>query len=192
MLTTTLLYTLGFGFFVSLFNVFLIDRFSFDARQVGLTVAGLGLSLFLVEVLLVEPAKQHFGTVRPLRVAFFAAGLTLLLIALVNQLWQLLVLIPLFALFSGLTRPNLTALISRGAAQHDQGQRLGVNASLQALGRATPPLIAGSVAAATTTAVPVVLGGVSFLLAGAVFVRFYRERAALNVEKGKAALARNP
>lgn len=187
---TTLLFTLGFGFFVSLFNVFLIQRFGFGARQVGLTVAGLGLSLFLVEVLLVEPAKQRFGSVRPLRVVLFAAGLTLLLIAFVNQLWHLVVLIPLFALCNGLTRPNLTALISRGAAPGDQGRRLGVNASVQALGQATPPLIAGSVAAATSTTIPIVLAGVSFLLAGVVFVRFYGERTVANAESGNAALAR--
>ena len=171
---TVLLFTLGFAFFTSFFNVFLIQRLGFDQRDIGYFFTALGAGFFLVQTLLVERVRGRFGSVNTLRVVLFGTAATVLLTTLVRTTWQLYALVPLFALFNGLVQPNLVALVSRSAGGGDQGRILGVNSSLQSLGRGVPPAIAGPLAALTSAAVPIIVGGVSVLLAGGVFSFLYR------------------
>ena len=173
---TVLFFTLGFAFFTSFFNVFLIERLGYDQRDIGYFFTALGVGFFLVETLLVERVRGRFGSVRTLRVVLLGTAATVFLTTLVRSTWQLYALVPLFALFNGLVRPNLVALVSRSTGETDQGRVLGVNSSLQALGRGLPPAAAGPLAAASSAVVPIIVGGVSVLLAGGVFSFLYRRK----------------
>ena len=173
---TVLLFTLGFAFFTSFFNVFLIQRLGYDQRDIGYFFTALGAGFFLVQTLLVERVRGRFGSVLTLQVVLFGTAATVLLTTLVRSTWQLYALVPLFALFNGLVQPNLVALVSRSAGGGDQGRILGVNSSLQSLGRGVPPAIAGPLAALSSAAVPIIVGGVSVLLAGGVFSFLYRNK----------------
>ena len=98
---TVLFFTLGFAFFTSFFNVFLIQRLGYDQRDIGYFFTALGAGFFLVQTLLVERVRGRFGSVRTLRVVLFGTAATVLLTTFVRTTWQLYALVPLFALFNG-------------------------------------------------------------------------------------------
>lgn len=174
---TVLLYALGFTFFTSFFNVFLVNRLGYNQRGIGLVFALLGASLFVVDVFLIQRLKERFGSAGVLRVVFFGAGAALLTLAFVTSTWEIVLLLPVFALFEGLVRPNLSGLISTGQAANDQGRLLGISSSLQSFGRTVPPLISGPLAAATSPAVSIMVAGGVLLVAGGVFNVFYTDSA---------------
>jgi DHA1 family tetracycline resistance protein-like MFS transporter len=63
-------------------------------------------------------------------------------------------------------------LVSLSASQRDQGEVLGVEASVQALAQAIPAIISGYVATVGVNA-PVLWGGSAMLVGGLLFLGFY-------------------
>ncbi|WP_349367614.1 MFS transporter [Salinarimonas sp.] len=174
---TGLAFYLGFAFFTTFFNVFLIERLDFGTTDIGLFFTAIGIGFVLVETLLVERVKERYGAERVVLVVLFGVAATILATTLVQTTWQLYALVPFFAVFNGLARPNLTALVSKTTEDRDQGRVLGIYASLRSLGRGVPPILAGPLAAATAPVWAVGTGGVLAGIAGGIYAVLGRRDA---------------
>lgn len=171
---TSFLFTFGFTFFTSFINVFLIQRFAFGEHAIGIFFAYIGIWSILAQGLFVRQLGKRFKPEDIIFWALLGIGLTVLLF-FVPSTWQgLLFVVPLFSCMSGCIHAYLPMLVSKYAPDKDQGELLGVNASVQALGSTIPALLSGSIAALIAPSMPLVAGAVVLVFASFVFHRLVR------------------
>jgi MFS family permease len=101
------------------------------------------------------------------------SALGIVLYFLPHAWWQLLFITPIFAVANGLTQANIAALISKTADRSIQGEVLGINASVQALAQAIPPMLSGYIAASLSPEAPLIVSAIVIATAGFVFSIFY-------------------
>ena len=153
-----LFYVAGYTFYSTFYNVVLEDRVGMDTAGVGVYFAVLGLGFMAVQVFVVDRVERRFGDRRALGGALALTAVAVALSALATAPWMAYALIPLFALGNGLIDPLVSSILSRSADGATQGRVQGVRGSVDALGRAAPPFVAGPLAAAGSPVWPVLLG----------------------------------
>lgn len=164
------LFNTGLSFFITFMGVFLVTRFGFTQGATGTYFAFAGLCIALSQVGLPSILAKHFGERRVLEVALLASGLGVLLVYLVSNQTLLWWATPVFAALIGLAQANATSLVSRSASAGIQGEILGINASVNALSQAIPPVLAGVVAAAFSPETPILIAAVLLMVAGLSFL----------------------
>jgi MFS transporter, DHA1 family, tetracycline resistance protein len=163
----------GFTFFVTFFQILLIQKLHFTASNVGDLFAYVGICIALAQITIVPLALKWFSPAQILRVSIIGNGLALFLQLLPHSARQLLLTTPAIALFNGLTLATASALVSLSASKAIQGEVLGIEASVQALAQVAPAVLAGYVAT-MGVGVPVVVGGAVMIFGGVIFNSFYR------------------
>lgn len=171
---TSFLFTSGFTFFTSFMGVYLISKFSFTQGGIGNYFAIVGICVALTQALITGFVAKRFAPHVILRTAFFGASATIFLIFMARTTWELYLLTIPNAMFIGLIMANITGLISRSAGSSEQGHVLGIGGSVQALGQAIPPIIAGYVAGALTPQTPLLVSSIIILCAALFFSFAYR------------------
>jgi MFS family permease len=111
---------------------------------------------------------------RILRYSVIATSAALALLLLPDEPVALLAVLTLIPVSNGLTFPNYTALISNLSGRDSQGEILGITQSIQALGMAIPPIIAGYIASADV-GLPVLAASCITFIAWALFAAFFRK-----------------
>ena len=163
----------GFTFFTTFFQILLIQKLHFTQANVGDFFAYIGICIALSQVILVPLVVKRVKSHTILRFSLMGMGLALFL-----QLWphnttELLLVAPLIAVFNGLTMANSTALVSISADKTEQGEVLGIEASVQALAQAIPAVISGYIATIGIN-MPVIVGGAVIIFGGIFYNVFYR------------------
>lgn len=163
----------GFTFFTTFFQILLIEKLGFTTKNVGDFFAYIGITIAISQVVLVRLAVKYFKSHQILLVSLFGCAAALFI-----QLWpsnttQLLLVAPLVAIFGGLAMANGSALVSLSASDKEQGEVLGIEASVQALAQAIPAIISGYVAT-MGVGMPVIWGGTTILVGALLFLGFYR------------------
>lgn len=171
--TSEFLFFGGFTFFTTFFQILLIQKLHFTQSNVGDFFAYIGIWIALTQGLITPIIAKRFKNYQVLRYTFFGMGLTLFLMLWPSNTSQLLLVTPLIALFVGLTMANSSALVSLSAGPEMQGEILGIDASVQSLAQAIPAIISGYIATMGIN-MPVIVGGVIVMIAGVIFVAFYR------------------
>lgn len=171
---TAFLFQGGFAFFIGFFNVFLIRRFHFTQGNIGDFFAYIGLWVAFTQAVLTRRIGSIHSEANILKVTLFTTGITVFLLFLPSVWWQLLLVVPLFAMSNGLSQANLVGLVSRSAGPEIQGEILGINASVQALAMTIPPMLSGFIASSVTPEAPIFVGGVVVLSAAVFFSLFYK------------------
>jgi MFS family permease len=137
-------------------------RFHWGPRQVGLAFAVVGIVAAFCQIVLSGWLSERFGEARVL-----AGGIALTAVATVamphSRDWVIVLMLALSALGQSVAWPNVSALISRHAKMHHQGQYQGLNNATGALARLTGPLAAGTVFAALGVDMPFYLSGLLVL-----------------------------
>lgn len=139
----------------------------------GLAFAYVGITMVIVQGVLIGPLVRRYGEVRLIAVGPFFSAVGFLLIAQVGRgipaavAWPMLILgwLPV-ALGVGLTNPSLHALISRYADRERQGSTLGLFQSVGSLARALSPPMGGFLFTYVGASWPYYVGGVLFVLVG--------------------------
>lgn len=144
---TTFLLQGGFSFFTTFFSVYLIRRFHFSQGNIGDFFAYIGLWIAFTQAVLTRKAATKFEEYQILRVTLCSISIGVLLFYFPTVWWWLLFITPIFAISNGLTQSNLLGLLSRSVDGSIQGEILGINASVQAIATAIPPMLSGIVAA---------------------------------------------
>ncbi len=167
------LFQAGFTFFTTFFSVFLINKFNFTQGNIGDFFSYVGLWVAITQAVI---TRRLAGKVREdeiLRISIMISALGIVLYFLPHAWWQLLFITPIFAVANGLTQANIAALISKTAARSIQGEVLGINASVQALAQAIPPMLSGYIAASLSPEAPLIVSAIVIATAGFVFSIFY-------------------
>lgn len=177
----------GFTFFTTFFQILLIEKLGFETKNVGDFFAYIGISIALSQLILVRLAIKRFKSHDIVRVGLFGSSL-----ALFAQLWpsnaaELFVVAPLIAVFNGLVMANITALVSLSASSQEQGEMLGIEASVQALAQAIPAIISGYVATMGVN-MPVIWGGATIFIGALLFLGFYRVPRRVDRQEAKHEL----
>ena len=163
----------GFTFFTTFFQILLIQKLGFKTNNVGDFFAYVGICIAISQALIVPFTAKRFLTHNIVRVAMFGLSGALLLQLLPTNTTQLLLVAPFIALFNGQFIANSGALVSLTAGPKQQGEVLGIEASVQALAQAIPAIIGGYVATMGVS-VPVVVGSATILVGAVIFAVFYR------------------
>jgi DHA1 family tetracycline resistance protein-like MFS transporter len=171
--TAEFLFWAGFTFFTTFFQILLIQKLGFKVSNVGDFFAYIGIWIAISQVLVVPLALKYFKPHQILRVSLIGNGLALFAQVLPTNTFQLLFVAPFIAIFNGLTMANASALVSFSADARNQGEVLGIEASVQALAQAIPAIVAGYVATMGVN-MPVIVGGFIILAGGIVYNLFYR------------------
>ncbi len=163
----------GFTFFTTFFQILLIEKLGFKGSNVGDFFAYIGICIALSQAIIVPFAVKRWKSHNIMKVSLIGNGIALFL-----QLWpdktsELLLVAPLIAIFNGLTMANASALVSLSASSEEQGEVLGIEASVQALAQAIPAVISGYVATMGVS-MPIIVGGFTILAGGLIMILFYR------------------
>lgn len=141
--SVVLLLSLGFSFFTQFFSVYLINEFDYTEKNIGLLYGWIGVWLVFTQGVLVRQLSNHFASDQILKITILTLSLSILILLLPDQDWWFYIINPMVAISQGITAPNLTAVVSSQAGRERQGEVLGINQSMQSMGQAIPPVIAG-------------------------------------------------
>ena len=173
MFVVMFLLILGFNFVTQFFQVFLIQKWNFNQSQIGDMFAYAGIWIAISQVVFTTPLSKKFKpqAVLPYFVLLSAAAMVALVFpeSAMAMFW----IVPFVIIGQGVTQPNAIALVSNLSDKDSQGEILGINQSIQSLGMAIPPAVAGAVVLFNRNT-PILFGAGLTFLAGIVFILFYR------------------
>lgn len=178
----------GFTFFTTFFQILLIEKLGFKVNNVGDFFAYIGIWIALSQVIVTPFLAKRFKNHQVLRVALLGMAIALVLQLIPNNTAQLLILSPLIALFNGTVMANISALVSLTASAKNQGEVLGIEASVQALAQAIPAIIAGYVATMGIN-MPIIVGSALIFIGWLIFVLFYKPPKDVELKEGQALAA---
>jgi DHA1 family tetracycline resistance protein-like MFS transporter len=167
-------FSLGFSFFVSFISVFFIGKFGWTQGTIGEYFGLIGICIIFTQAVVTRLLSRMFKEHQILRVTLFLQAFFIATNFFLGAPWQAFALVPFFAMANGLTFVNLGALVSRSATPAVQGEILGINASIQTLGQALPPVISGFVAATISPGAPIIIASLLIFLAWVLFAALYR------------------
>jgi DHA1 family tetracycline resistance protein-like MFS transporter len=170
MFLVVLAFFFGFNFFTQFFQVYLVEKFSVTGSQLGIILSYLGIWSIMTQAVLVQPASKRFTSRQVLPVSLLLLAFAFPALLMVQTYWILFPVLILIPLFSGLSNPNLTALVCGLAGEKNQGEILGINQSVMAMTQFVPPLIGGYIVGQHYT-LPLWISFASILLAWVLFLR---------------------
>lgn len=167
--TVSLLYNLGHTVFPSVFVLWAGYQFDWNARQIGLSLAAVGVANVIVQGGLVRPFVKRLGERRALAIGAFFGTVGF-------ALYGIAATVPVFwigaALYApaGFFNPSLLGLISQRVGPSEQGQVQGANSSIMGIAGMLGPglftsVFAWSIGAGAGWHMP----GLPFLIASAMF-----------------------
>ncbi|MEI6221869.1 MAG: MFS transporter [bacterium] len=177
MFLVVFLLTFGFNFFTQFFQVFLIEKFNFSTSQIGDLFAFMGLWIAITQGGITRPLSKALSSKQILSYSVLLLAITFPFLLLPSQSWMIYLVIPFIAIFQGLTQPNSTAIISNLSTADSQGEILGINQSIQSLGQALPPIIAGFIVSLNIN-LPTIVAAAATGLAWIIFFFFFRTQKA--------------
>jgi DHA1 family tetracycline resistance protein-like MFS transporter len=154
----------------STFVLYAAHRYAWGEREVGLTLAGVGLSAALVQGLLVKPIVRTLGERRTLFIGLAAGVVGFAIYGLAPNPMVFLAGVPVMAVW-GLASPSVQGLMTSRVAPDEQGRLQGAVSSLMGVGALIGPLLfTQSFAVAIGPAQTLGLPGAPFLLASAMLL----------------------
>ncbi|MBI5475697.1 MAG: MFS transporter [Ignavibacteriales bacterium] len=164
----------GFTSFTQFFQVYLISKFNFNQAHLGMTFGYLGLWIAITQGGVVRILAKKYSPVSILRVSIAILGAAVfLLLVPQNEIWLYFIL-PFVAMAQGASTPNITTMISNSARESDQGEILGINQSVQSVGFAIPPIVAGFIAIIDIR-FPIVVGSIFIFASWIYFIIYFKK-----------------
>lgn len=140
LLSTTFLYDIANYVYPAIWAYFTASAFGWSSGIVGASLAVYGISMVVVQGGLIRVIMAKLGETRALYWGMVLNVACLLAYGLAWQAWMIWVLIPISAMGS-VVSPAITAVLSRGASDSQQGELQGVLSSLSALATILSPLL---------------------------------------------------
>lgn len=161
----TTLYYLAHNSLPSMWALYTEYRYTWNRRDVGLSLAVVGVCAALVSGVLVGPFVKRFGERRSLLCGLFFGFLGFAGFALASRGWMILAVVPFIALW-GVAAPAMQSLMSRHVDPSSQGKLQGAINSLRAItGMAGPVLFTQVFALAISSRARIRLPGAPYYLA---------------------------
>jgi DHA1 family tetracycline resistance protein-like MFS transporter len=170
-LLTVFLQSFAFSFFMQFNQVFLLKKFHFTEKQIGILFGYIGLWITITQGIIIRKVARHFLPSQILRISLLGLAVAIVLILLPSEAWMLYLVNPFIAIFQGISQPNQTSIVSTLTPPESQGEILGIQQSIASLAFTIPPLIAGLIVSFDFR-LPLIASAVIMLLAWANF--FFR------------------
>lgn len=139
-LTCMFMIYLGGQVMPSIWSFFTKFRFSWTDRQVGLSLAFVGLMVSLVQGGLIRVSQKLLGQLNSIFLGFAFYILGLFLFAFSGEEWMMYVYTAIYAI-GGIAPPSIQAIISSRVEANEQGEIQGVITSITSLSAVISPLI---------------------------------------------------
>ena len=188
------LYYLAHVSLPSMWALYTEYRYSWDRRDVGLSLSIVGASAAIVSGILVGPFVKRFGERRSLLAGLFFGTLGFASFALATRGWMILAVVPLIALW-GIAAPAMQSLMARHVDPSSQGKLQGAINSLRAItGMAGPILFTQVFALAIAPRAPAHFPGAPYFLAAllllaSLLLASYVTRPTVDVQPSAQATA---
>ena len=177
----------GFAFFTTFLLLQLIQRLHYGSDSIGNFFAFIGVCIALAQGLLIPVLAKRFKNYQVVRGATLAMAAALFLQLSVWNTTELVLVGALIAFCYSIFMTNASALVSSSASGDIQGEVLGIEASVQALGESIPAIVAGYIATIGITT-PTLVGASVVLVGGLIFNLFYRaQKGGLHMKNGIVA-----
>lgn len=172
------LFNAGSAFFYSFFNVYLTNKFYFAPAQIGNFFAYVGVWIIFTQVVVVRYLSKRYKEIDILGPAYFINAIGVLLYLLPSNAWYLLLIVPIASIPNGVQMANFNSFLSKETPEKMRGEVMGVSSSVASLGQSFPPILAGLIAAATASYVPIIFGAIVVFSAGIIFIYKIRNNLA--------------
>lgn len=166
----TFLFQAGFAFYTTFFSIFLIIQFNFTQGEIGNFFSYVGVWIALTQAVIIRFLTRHFPEDIILKISLLASGLAILLFFIPTGWVELLLVTPIFAIFTGLTQATMPGLISKLTPVSRQGEALGISTSLQALAQALSPVLSAYIATILIPQAPIAISAFIIILAALVLI----------------------
>ncbi|MCF7699595.1 TCR/Tet family MFS transporter [Loktanella sp. M215] len=165
LLTVSFVYAIAFFVYPAVWAYFGQARFGWGPGMIGLSLGAFGVGIAIVQGLLIRPIIARFGERNTVIFGLSLDVVTFLFLGLVSNGWLALALTPLTALGS-VAGPALQGIMSRTAADNQQGELQGVLTGVNAIATIIAPLLMTQTFwLFTASTAPIYLPGAPFLLA---------------------------
>jgi MFS transporter, DHA1 family, tetracycline resistance protein len=134
------LYTLAHNVLPSVFVLYTAYRYGWDERTIGLTMAGFGIAIIIVQGVIVKPAVARFGERKTLMLGLVSAVIGLTIYGLAPTGMVLWMGVPIAALW-GAYGPASQGLMTRRVTPGEQGQLQGALSSILGITGMIGPLM---------------------------------------------------
>jgi DHA1 family tetracycline resistance protein-like MFS transporter len=172
--TVSFLAIFGFSLFTQFLQIFFIEKFNYSVSDIGFFFAFVGIWIAFTQGFLIRKVRAKFSEAKIVQYCIPALAIVILLYIFPEKSFTLFFLAPFVAIFQGLYRPNLQAIISNSASAEEQGEILGINQSVQAAAMTIPPVIAGFIVSLNVH-LPIIFAAVFTFLAFLVFSIYYKK-----------------
>ncbi|WP_425044597.1 TCR/Tet family MFS transporter [Primorskyibacter sp. S87] len=177
------LYSVALYVYPAIWSYFTEARFGWSPQVIGLSLALFGLTMALVQGVLIRIVLHRFGEARTVLLGLGADFLAFGMLTVVTSGAVALLLTPVAAL-GAVVAPAIQAMMSRAVPDNQQGELLGVVNSVHALSMIVSPLMMASVFSAFAGAdarfylpgAPFALSMLLLLLAAAIFIHSIRAK----------------
>jgi MFS transporter, DHA1 family, tetracycline resistance protein len=164
LLLISFVYTVAFFVYPGVWAYFGAERFGWGPGMIGLSLAVFGVGIAVVQGLLIRPIIKRIGERRAVTLGLGVDVAAFVALGFVTNGWIALALTPLTALGS-IAGPALQGIMSRTAADNQQGELQGTISSINAVATIVAPLLVTQTFwFFTTPDAPVYLPGAPFLL----------------------------
>lgn len=170
MLMAFLLLSIAFFVYPSIWAFFGRAQFNWDARMVGLSLAGYGFGIVIIQGVLIRPILKRFGERVTAIFGMCMHLLTFLVYPFMTETWHVFAYLPI-SVFSAVAVPALQGLMSNSVADNAQGELQGAMSSLTALATIISPFVMTRVFSYfTADEAPVYLPAAPFLVSALAVV----------------------
>lgn len=164
-----LLFFLAQSVYVSVWAFAAIERYGWDEKQIGLSLALVGVTSAIVQGLLMGPLIRATGEWRAAVIGLGVATVSAVGFAAATQGWMVYALIVAGSL-QGIAMPAVNAMMSHEVAPEQQGELQGAVASLQGIASIIGPLMMTQTFAMFTAPGAIVMfAGAPYALSAALF-----------------------
>jgi DHA1 family tetracycline resistance protein-like MFS transporter len=166
---TFFLYYFAHEVYPTLFVLYGDYRYAWSARELGLSLALLGVGSTITSAFLIGPIVTRIGERNAMIVGLSLSAASALAIALAYTGTLFLLSIPLASL-GGLSSPSLMSIASRQASETEQGRLQGAIGSLQGIALMIAPLVHSQIFASAIQRGGQTFAGVPFAFASLVLL----------------------
>lgn len=156
-------FTVSHQVYPSVWSYYTIEQFSFTPKMIGISLAGFGFFMAMMQGGIIRVIIPRLGEVRTAQLGLTLNLVVFVAVAFVGEVWMLFALIPFMA-FGAVVGPALQGIMSNIASEDAQGELQGIVASVNALAMIVSPIImTGVFRIYTAPNAPVYLPGAPFL-----------------------------
>ncbi|KQI72415.1 MFS transporter [Loktanella sp. 5RATIMAR09] len=140
LLLISFVYTIAFFVYPGVWAYFGAERFGWGPGMIGLSLGIFGIGIAVVQGLLIRPILERIGERKAVILGLSVDVLAFVALGFVTHGWVALALTPLTALGS-IAGPALQGIMSRTAADNQQGELQGTVSSINAIATIVAPLM---------------------------------------------------